>query len=493
MGNGPSTPDPQCLSELQGHQLCIAPYKPLSTVEYVRNHQNTPMKANIFIALILSAVVIATARTITAKQYTCAITEHEAMVAIYIALGGPAWTAATDWNLTPEHCAWTGVTCNRNGDVTGIMLNSVGATGFLPSEVGCLLFLKTLYLNDNEIGGTLPAELANLENLKYFQMHHNLLDGNMPDGLCALQHLQYMYLDHNLLNGPIPTCVHNMTYLREAHLQCNNLTGDIPAEEFVGLQFLEELFLECNDFNEPTCPPLLVNHIGLIFTCEGNCTECPTLPVIEEPGTELEPCPEEIFIEGCGTYQLIPSYDMCEYGEDWSSAVPDEPVIVGGIVKQTGPDTARAGLLNNRTDTALNWSGPPQSATITFDFLTGPDIIRTTIDSPQLPAPVVASQMGVYEYLFNGNGACAMDNYDGLYLCFRTQYGGILATSMTINGGTVEPLPNPTNFYKKCFFVETPDVDYSMNWAVVLEADFTQGTEPETVTNWMLVYGHCAP
>ncbi len=71
-----------------------------------------------------------------------------ALVDVYDALGGPAWSGHTGWLVGDPHsdvCLWTGVSCTVGADtVTGLILRSreiQGVSGSLPASVSGLLDL----------------------------------------------------------------------------------------------------------------------------------------------------------------------------------------------------------------------------------------------------------------------------------------------------------------------------------------------------------------
>ena len=72
--------------------------------------------------------------------------------------------------------------------------------GAIPSELGNLINLITLYLIDNRLTGTIPVELGELTLLKNLFLRGNELTGCIPAGLQDLQ-----YDDFDLLELPLCT------------------------------------------------------------------------------------------------------------------------------------------------------------------------------------------------------------------------------------------------------------------------------------------------
>jgi internalin A len=77
----------------------------------------------------------------------------------------------------------------------------------LPTELGLLTNLETLYLDLNKIRGKVPGEIGQLGKLETLRLHHNLLTGSIPMDICTLKtfkSLQYIEADCN--NGVECVC-----------------------------------------------------------------------------------------------------------------------------------------------------------------------------------------------------------------------------------------------------------------------------------------------
>lgn len=221
----------------------------------------------------------------------CTGTERDALVAIYTATNGPAWTKPNNWNTDAHYCSWTGVTCNSAAAVISLDLSEMGMSNALPQEIGCLQFLKTLYVNENpNMVSSIPEAICALENLQYLQMINAGLSGDIPTCLCNLAFAQYIYLSNNRLTGTIPACFGSMQFLRELHLDCNTLTGDVPLALF-NAPMLEELRVQCNADLVCTEKPA---DSRVIYECGmDNCEDCNITPIN---------CPDCIDVPDCGRY-----------------------------------------------------------------------------------------------------------------------------------------------------------------------------------------------
>ena len=69
--------------------------------------------------------------------------------------------ATLNWSTTFPIADWEGVTVG-NSRVWSIILEGKGLTGSIPTELGNLTILTTLYLDNNQLTGSIPTELGNL-------------------------------------------------------------------------------------------------------------------------------------------------------------------------------------------------------------------------------------------------------------------------------------------------------------------------------------------
>ncbi len=153
--------------------------------------------------------------------------ERAALVALYNSTNGPAWTNNGGW-LGPEgtECAWYGVTCS--GGWVDLFLLGNNLVGTIPSELGSLTSLRTLYLTDNQLSGTIPPELGSLVNVRLLRLGRNQLSGGIPVSLGGLSALEELDLSGNGLSGSIPAVLGDVSRLTQLDLRANQLTGDMP-------------------------------------------------------------------------------------------------------------------------------------------------------------------------------------------------------------------------------------------------------------------------
>jgi hypothetical protein len=138
-------------------------------------------------------------------------------------------------------------------NTTGLFLS--GLSGSIPSEIGNLTNLESLYLNNNQLTGLIPSEIGNLTNLTSLNLSNNQLTGSIPSEIGNLTNLERLWLNDNQLTGSIPPEIGNLTNLERLYLNDNQLTGEISGNicSLINLQLSND-----NNFsisNNQLCPP----------------------------------------------------------------------------------------------------------------------------------------------------------------------------------------------------------------------------------------------
>ena len=130
--------------------------------------------------------------------------DRAVLVALYNATDGPNWRDNRNWTSDLPIWEWSGVTVALNGRVTGLDLRDNRLTGEIPTELGNLANLQSLYLSSNHLTGGIPAELGNLTNLRILYLNRNRLTGEIPAELGNLDSLWEVYLSDNQFTGCVP-------------------------------------------------------------------------------------------------------------------------------------------------------------------------------------------------------------------------------------------------------------------------------------------------
>lgn len=154
--------------------------------------------------------------------------DRAALIALYNATNGPAWTNNENWLGDRPLGDWHGVEIDTEGRVTRLSLDQNNLRGSLPPEIGQLEKLNDLSFRDNRLSGSLPIELGNLGSLTRLDVASNQLTGTVPAGISDLANLWALDLQDNRFTGPIPSRYgRHLSYLA---LSGNEFTGTVPSE-----------------------------------------------------------------------------------------------------------------------------------------------------------------------------------------------------------------------------------------------------------------------
>lgn len=183
-------------------------------------HRSTVTRYFAVVAALLGLLLGATS-TVAGAPYNAGMqqqipaAEYNALLALYNATEGPAWTQRSGW-LDAEAPQWFGVT------VAGVQYGPAGQV----SQTGHVVQLS---LNHNGLNGSIPAQLSQLSKLVHLDLAGNTLPGSIPSGFGQLQSLERLYLYNSKLTGSLPTELGQLTQLITLHVADNRLTGSFPA------------------------------------------------------------------------------------------------------------------------------------------------------------------------------------------------------------------------------------------------------------------------
>ncbi|KAL3501032.1 hypothetical protein ACH5RR_035481 [Cinchona calisaya] len=205
-------------------------------------------------SILLIVIYVAFHIQLQIKRGSCLTADGLSLLSLKSAVdGGDA--AFADWNendTTP--CHWTGISCmNVSGSddprVVGIAVAAKNLRGYIPSELGTLVYLRRLNLHGNNFYGSIPDQLFNASSLHSIFLYGNNLSGTLPPSICNLPRLQNLDLSNNSLSEALPKELRNCRQLQRLILAGNKFSGEIPAGVFPELANLEQLDLSSNLFN----------------------------------------------------------------------------------------------------------------------------------------------------------------------------------------------------------------------------------------------------
>lgn len=170
-----------------------------------------------------------------------------ALVDLYNSTDGPNWTNNYNWLTSAPVSLWAKIKV-KNGRVVEINLQINNLEGYIPSSIGDLTSLESLYLYHNKLSGIIPPEIGNLKKLSNLYLNENKLTGKIPPEIGNLSKLKLLWLFLNELSGSIPSELGNLENLEELSLGVNQLTGNIPPQ-IGNLRHLEILYLYYNQLS----------------------------------------------------------------------------------------------------------------------------------------------------------------------------------------------------------------------------------------------------
>ncbi|KAG4101490.1 L domain-like protein [Neocallimastix lanati (nom. inval.)] len=146
---------------------------------------------------------------------------------------------------TNDCCSYdvTKIKCNSSNRVTEISLSGCNLEGSIPSDIGNLVELRELALDNNKLTGAIP-DISGLTKLTTLALNNNELEGAIPINIAT--DLTKLILNNNKLTGTIPAEIGKLTKLQTINLGSNQLEGEIPENILTISSSLHELSLNDN-------------------------------------------------------------------------------------------------------------------------------------------------------------------------------------------------------------------------------------------------------
>jgi len=133
------------------------------------------------------------------------VAEAQALMELFAATGGNAWSRREGWGSSLPLGQWFGVSTDVNGHVTKLSLAGNNLRGPLPEALASQLSSLThLDLSVNALTGPLPSSLSLVSGLDQLRLQSNQLNGPVPEDLSALGKLTALWLAGNAFTGPVP-------------------------------------------------------------------------------------------------------------------------------------------------------------------------------------------------------------------------------------------------------------------------------------------------
>ncbi|ESQ46257.1 hypothetical protein EUTSA_v10000034mg [Eutrema salsugineum] len=129
--------------------------------------------------------------------------------------------------------------------LTSLYLSFNQFLGQIPSSIGNLSLLTSLHLSYNGFSGEILSSIGNLSLLTSLHLSYNGFSGEIPSSIKNLSQLTFLKLSSNQFSGQIPSSIKKLSHLQTLHLRYNKFTGEIP-DSFASLKNLTELDVSFN-------------------------------------------------------------------------------------------------------------------------------------------------------------------------------------------------------------------------------------------------------
>jgi hypothetical protein len=111
--------------------------------------------------------------------------------------------------------------------LTTLYMNGNAFTAQLPSEISLLGFLKAMYISNNEFTGTLPNVFTALTQLSVLDLSNNFFKSSLPE-LWSCTKLTTLDIANNLISGSLSENVSKLIFLKKLNMPSNSLSGPFP-------------------------------------------------------------------------------------------------------------------------------------------------------------------------------------------------------------------------------------------------------------------------
>jgi Leucine-rich repeat (LRR) protein len=204
-------------------------------------------------------------------------------------LGSNSSSTGNDWNFIKSlvNCSYLDIIIVENNNFGGPLPKTFGnlfthlsqlamagnlISGKIPTELGNLVNLIFLSIEDNLLIDVIPESFSKLHKMQELFLKINKLSGEIPATILGnLSQLSMLDLSHNLLVGKIPSTIGNCKKLQGVDFSMNNLSGAIPTQ-LLGLPSLSILLnLSHNSLNGNLPPEVgLLKNIGRLDISENH-------------------------------------------------------------------------------------------------------------------------------------------------------------------------------------------------------------------------------
>ncbi|EYU17830.1 hypothetical protein MIMGU_mgv1a019766mg, partial [Erythranthe guttata] len=158
------------------------------------------------------------------------------------------------------------------------LTNNPLISGTIPESVGNIsVSLSYLGIGGTQVRGKIPSGIGNLVGLTSLYLASNSLEGSIPSGIGKLINLNILNLAENRFTGELPSLFGNLSLITKLYLTRNNFSSAIP-ESLGNCTNMLELDLSENNFNGAIPPEILISTISISLNLSYNALTGP-IPV----------------------------------------------------------------------------------------------------------------------------------------------------------------------------------------------------------------------
>ncbi|XP_068487997.1 receptor-like protein 7 isoform X1 [Phaseolus vulgaris] len=188
------------------------------------------------------------------------------------------------WNSSIDCCKWTGVTCDKEGQVIGLDLNGESINGGFDnsSTLFNLQSLRILNLSVNNFSSEIPSGFSKLKNLTYLNLSHAGFVGQIPIEISSLTRLVTLDISSlSFLFGKplklekidLQMLVKNLTMIRQLYMDGVSVSakGNEWINALLQLHSLQELSMSNCNLSGPLDPSLTrLQNLSIIRLDQNN-------------------------------------------------------------------------------------------------------------------------------------------------------------------------------------------------------------------------------
>ncbi|KAL6271445.1 hypothetical protein ACE6H2_028356 [Prunus campanulata] len=182
--------------------------------------------------------------TVISTNHACNKADHNSLWSSF-----DVPSSALNWSSS-DCCHWEGITCEKDGRVTHLLLPSKRLQGSVSRSLGNLTHLSHLNLSHNQLSGPLEAGLIlSLSFLEILDLSYNLLSGEVPL-FPPSSYIRIVDISSNQFNGSIPSSfLQHAGNLSSLNVSKNHFTGQMPSSICLYSSLVRVLDFSYNDFS----------------------------------------------------------------------------------------------------------------------------------------------------------------------------------------------------------------------------------------------------